>query len=428
VTENLAPETSNNLLGGRYRLGPVIGCGGMGAVYRGVDQLLDREVAVKVFRRDRVDAEQLWRQHQEIATLARLNHPGLVALYDAGSLPHEGGTLSWLVMELIPGTDLRRYLEAGPLELAATARLGAELGDALGFIHRHGVVHRDVKPGNIVMARYFDDEEPRPKLADFGIARMLDGPQPAGPDASLGTAAYLSPEQVRGADVGPPSDVYSLGLVLLQCLTGQVEYPGSPMESALARLARPPGIPAGLASPMAGLLEAMTAADPLQRPDSIEAARTLRRISGQDGPYPVSGRAAPAASSPAAPMATARLAVEKTPGPDPLLPVLQTSQLTNATLNWSWPLLPDRPLRPPLPAGRPTQHGSGLDRAPRRHRNRLLRLALLVSVVMIAVAAALIAGSALISQATSGPGSSPSSTVPAQLDDHLKQLEESLTP
>ncbi|NKX56445.1 serine/threonine-protein kinase [Arthrobacter mobilis] len=428
MTENLAPETSNNLLGGRYRLGPVIGRGGMGAVYRSMDQLLDREVAVKVFRRDRVDAEQLRRQHQEIATLARLNHPGLVALYDAGSLPHDGGTLSWLVMELIPGTDLGRHLEAGPLDLAATARLGAELGDTLGFIHRRSVVHRDVKPGNIVMARYFDDEEPRPKLADFGIARMLDGPQPDGPDASLGTAAYLSPEQVRGADVGPPSDVYSLGLVLLQCLTGQVEYPGPPVESALARLACPPGIPAGLGSPMAGLLAAMTSTDPRQRPDCLEVARTLRRISGRDGPYTASGRTAPAASSPAASMATARLVVAKAPGPDPLLPVLQTSQLTNATLNWSWPVLPERPLRPPSPAGQPTQRGSGSKHAPRRHRNRLLRLALLASVVMIAVAAALIPGAALIGPETSRPGTSPSPTVPALLDEHLRQLEESLTP
>lgn len=454
MDENLAPEPSDNLLGGRYRLGPVIGRGGMGAVYRGMDQVLDREVAVKVFGPDQAAFGQFRRQQQEIAMLARLNHPGLVALYDAGNSECDGGTLCWLVMELIPGADLGRYLESGPLDLWATARIGAELADALHYIHRCNVVHRDVKPGNIVMARYFDDEGPRPKLADFGIARMMDGVQPTYADTSLGTAGYLSPEQVTGADVGPASDVFSLGLVLLQCLTGRVEYPGSAMESALARLARPPGIPAGLEPHMAGLLEAMTATEPWRRPDCLEAARTLRRIAGRDevpagrdwpaagwdgAPAgweelamdwdgPPAGRETDTAVYRAAP--TARLFASEVPdsaGPatDPILPVLEASQLTNATLAWPWQLLPEIPPWQPLPEDESTRHGS---RRTRGFPGRLLRLALGAAVVLIAASAALLFGAALIGPALSGLGPSPSPAVPAQLEDHLQQLEGSLTP
>ncbi|MCG2622821.1 serine/threonine protein kinase [Arthrobacter sp. I2-34] len=468
MDENLAPEPSNSLLGGRYRLGPVIGRGGMGAVHRGLDQVLDREVAVKVFGPDQMDPGQLRWQQQEIAMLARLNHPGLVALYDAGSSPCDGGTLCWLVMELIPGADLGLYLEFGPLDLGATARIGAELADALHYIHRCNVVHRDVKPGNIVMARYFDDDGPRPKLADFGIAKTMDAVQLAYADTSLGTAGYLSPEQVTGADVGPASDVYSLGLVLLQCLTGRVEYPGPAMESALARLARPPGIPASLDPHMAGLLEAMTATEPRRRPDCLEAARTLRRIAGRDEApagrdWPAAGWEGAAAGweepaagwegaavgwgEPAAgwdrppagrdadtavyrPAPTARLFAEEAPdsagpAPAPILPALEANQLTNATQAWPWLPLSDLPAWQPLPDDGFTRSGS---RPTRGLPGRLLRLALGAAVVLIFASAALVFGAALLGPALSGLGPSPSPAVPAQLEDHLRQLEGSLTP
>lgn len=427
MAENLAPETSNHLLGGRYRLGPIIGRGGMGAVYRGVDEVLDREVAVKVLFRDGAGSEELWRQQQEIATLARLNHPGLAALYDAGSTPLEGGTLSWLVMELIPGLDLGCYLAAGPLQLAETARLGAELAETLHYIHRCKVVHRDVKPGNILMARYADDEGPRPKLADFGIAKLMEGPQLTRPDASLGTAAYLSPEQVAGADVGAAADVYSLGLVLLQCLTGTVEYPGSPLESALARMARPPRIPPDLEPQMAGLLAAMTAAEPRDRPDAGELARTLRRICGREELPAGPGRTAPAVSD-SAPMPTTRLLLRQAAGPHPVLPVLQTNQLTNVPSSLAWPVLPGRPARPPALAGRPSRPAAGSGPVHRRRGTRLVRLAVLATAALIVVAAALVPAAALLGPETSSPGPSPAPTVPALLQDHLQQLEESLAP
>jgi serine/threonine protein kinase len=448
---NLAPETSNHLLGGRYRLGPVIGRGGMGAVYRGVDQILDREVAVKVLYRDGAGSEVLWRQQREIATLARLNHPGLAALYDAGSSPREGGTLSWLVMELIPGPDLGRYLEAGPLALAEMARVGAALGETLNYIHRCKVVHRDVKPGNIMMARYAGDEEPRPKLADFGIAKLIDGPQLTRPDASLGTAAYLSPEQVAGEDIGPASDVYSLGLVLLQCLTGTVEYPGSPLESALARTARPPRIPPNLDPQMAGLLAAMTALEPGDRPDAGELAHTLHRICGRDELPAGSGRTVPDASV-AAPLPATRVLPRPTPGPHPVLPVLQTNQLTNVPSGPAWPVLPEKPAWPPSSTGGPAGPAAGSWPAteswpapgfwpaagswpeagswPARRRRgpRLVRMAVLAAFLLIVVAAARSPAAALLRPATSGPGPSPAPTVPALLQEHLRQLEESVAP
>jgi serine/threonine protein kinase len=397
----------------------------MGAVYRSLDQVLDREVAVKVFRPDRVDAGQVRRQQLEIATLARLNHPGLVALYDAGSSLHEDRMVSWLVMELIPGMDLGRYLEAGPLDQPATARLGADLGDALGYIHRRNIVHRDVKPGNIVMASYWDDEEPRPKLADFGIARMIDGTQLTYPHSSPGTAGYLSPEQVTGADVGCPSDVYSLGLVLLQCLTAQVEYPGTSLESALARLSRPPRMPKDLEPRMADLLGAMTETDPRRRPDAVEVSLTLRRIWGRDEPRSAAVRSAPAAAG-TAPHPTTRLGAGPAARPHPVLPLLQTSQLTNATMTRPWPLVPERPSRQPLSAGQQARADSGPQRDRDRRRRRPLRLVLLATVVLMAVAAVLIPATALVAPRTSVPGPSPAA--PALLDQHLQQLEESLVP
>lgn len=426
MTDHLVPGIPDTLLGGRYRVGPVIGLGGMSTVYRAVDEVLGREVALKVFRPDPVDPERLRWHQEEIATLARLNHPGLVTLYDAGSSPFEGGTVSWLVMELIPGVDLRRYLDAGPLDHLETARLGAELASALHYIHRRNIVHRDVKPGNIVMARYFDDEAPHPKLADFGIARMMNGTPLASSGTTLGTAGYLSPEQVTGAAVGAPSDVYSLGLVLLQCLTGELEYPGPPLASARARLARPPRIPKNLGPDLAGLLEAMTAMEPRHRPVAVEAAQALRMISGSEAPAAGAGSGAVAA---AVPSAATRF------GPEPptahlALPVLKTSLMTNATQGLPWRVLPERPAREPAPVvgpTRPARSRSATARTRGKRKPPILQLGIAAAALLLMVAA-LIFGAVIATSGRSIPEQTPEPAVPAELDEHLQQLEESLTP
>ena len=125
-------------------------------------------------------------------------------------------------------------------------RIGARLADALAHVHAGGIIHRDLKPANVLLGA-----DGRPRLADFGIARALDGTAVTGTGYVVGTAAYLAPEQVRGEWVGPAADVYALGLVLLEALTGRREYPGALVESATARLHRPPGIPEHLPSPCA---------------------------------------------------------------------------------------------------------------------------------------------------------------------------------
>ena len=162
---------------------------------------------------------------------------------------------------------------SGPLRLGDVVALGAALADALTYVHRHGVVHRDIKPGNVLL-----DTEGRPHLSDFGIAVLADATNITATGMVIGTAWYLSPEQVRGQPVGPASDVYALGLVLLECITARREYPGNALEAAVARLHRPPDIPPDLPGPLGGLLVAMTRDEPAERPSTEQVVNELRVI------------------------------------------------------------------------------------------------------------------------------------------------------
>ncbi|QFZ18243.1 serine/threonine-protein kinase [Saccharothrix syringae] len=258
-------STDDRVLAGRYRLAGVLGSGGMAEVHRAWDVLLRRHVAVKVFQG--VDTVESSRFDNEVRTLANLSHPGLVSVFDAGVC----GGRSFVVLQLVDGPTLRDRLATGPLAPARVRALGAHLADALAHVHECGVVHRDVKPSNILL-----DDEDTPYLADFGLARSLGSPRLTNARQVVGTAAYLAPEQVRGEEVGPPADVYALGLVLLECLTGRREYQGSQVEAAVARLRRPPDVPRDLPADLARLLRRMTALSPRQRPTAAECARLLR--------------------------------------------------------------------------------------------------------------------------------------------------------
>ncbi|MFF1542626.1 protein kinase [Streptomyces sp. NPDC058291] len=265
---SLASRCSAEVLAGRYRLDARIGSGGAADVHRGFDLRLRRAVAVKVFRPGTgVESEDGLKS--EAVILARLQHPGLVTAYDAGR--HDGR--AFLVMQLIEGSTLKDRIAEGALPCEDTAALGADLARALAHAHDAGIVHRDVKPSNILL-----DASGRPYLTDFGISRLIDATTRTVTGTLVGTAAYLSPEQVLGQGVGRPADVYSLGLVLLECLTGRLEYGGGPLEAAIARLHRPPELPDGLPRELEALLRDMTSLDEQTRPSALDCARTLATL------------------------------------------------------------------------------------------------------------------------------------------------------
>ncbi|MFG3274771.1 protein kinase domain-containing protein [Streptomyces luteogriseus] len=287
VRDTRAVRGCARILAGRYRLDALIGSGGASDVYRGFDLRLRRPVAVKMFRVGTgFDTEEIFRSEAEI--LARLQHPGLVTAFDAGH--HDGD--AFLVMQLIDGRTLKSRITEGPLSCEAAVALGAALAEALAHTHEVGIVHRDVKPSNIIL-----DSSGRPHLTDFGISRLLDATTRTATGTMTGTAAYLSPEQVLGRPVGRPADIYALGLVLLECLTGRLEYDGGPLEAAIARLHRPPVLPDSLPDGFAGLLRDMTSLEEQGRPTARDCAQALTRLIGTDAANPVVSVAGPALSA-----------------------------------------------------------------------------------------------------------------------------------
>jgi serine/threonine protein kinase len=259
------PEPIPPLLKRRYEVGRLIGRGATARVFRAYDRLDRRRVAVKLFHPGAVPTEER-RRLKEIQILSRLQHPGLVALYDAGTQDGQ----AFLAMELVDGPNLADRIAGGPLEAAEVAELAVQLSAALAYVHRRGVTHRDLKPANVLLA------PDRPLISDFGIAQAFDSTQITATGMVVGTAAYMAPEQVLGEEVGPPSDVYALGLVLLECLTGVREYAGTMVESAVGRLHRTPRLPAGLPPTLETMLRRMTARQPSDRPTAQAVHQALR--------------------------------------------------------------------------------------------------------------------------------------------------------
>ncbi len=223
-------EPSERIIAARYRLGPVIGRGGMATVHRAFDIRLERPVAVKLLRpevsRD-PDLAQRFRREALAATVLR--HPNIVACLDTGT----DGDQPFLVMDLVDGEDLAARLKrGGRLAPAHVARIGLDVARAMGVAHVRGIVHRDIKPGNILLAA-----DGRALVTDFGIARLAMDAEATLPGTTLGSVHYFSPEQARGATTTPASDVYSLGLVLFEALTGERAWGGDSSDAiALARV------------------------------------------------------------------------------------------------------------------------------------------------------------------------------------------------
>ena len=279
-TNDASTPHVGSLVAGRYRIDSVIGTGGMAVVYRATDEELGRAVALKVFRADVVDAASVQRQSEEIRLIASLDHPALVTLYDAvpGAEGDEHST-GVLVMQLVEGRDLRhRIASDGPVPPQTAAAIGADVAGALAYVHGRGVIHRDVSPANVLLPEAVDGGAPTARLADFGIARLVDSAGLTQTGTVIGTATYLSPEQAEGKPLGPSSDIYSLGLTLLEALTGERAFPGTAIESVTARLAADPDIPASLGEGWVSLLTTMTSRDQAARPTAIEAVGTLRSL------------------------------------------------------------------------------------------------------------------------------------------------------
>ena len=261
------------LIGGRYELGPLVGRGGSGQVHRATDRSLRRPVAVKMLHDGTASAVRAARFEREIALQAGLGHTSLIPLLDAGT--DEGRR--YMVMPLIQGTTLAdRIVVSGPLAGREARAVGVALAGALACVHARGIVHRDVKPSNVLLGH-----DGQVFLADFGIACRHGEPDPAATVhfSLTGTAAYMAPEQVESGTIGYPGDVYALGLVLLEALTGVRAYRGPLIEQALARLWRQPEIPASLEPGWSELLGAMTERDPARRLLPRHVAEALGAIS-----------------------------------------------------------------------------------------------------------------------------------------------------
>ncbi|MGH3343108.1 MAG: serine/threonine-protein kinase [Carbonactinosporaceae bacterium] len=257
-------------IGSRYLLGEPLGRGGSGTVYRGQVRETGEAVAIKVLREDLAsDPVVVARFLRERSVLMRVRDPHLVGIHD---LVVEGEVLA-LVMDLVQGPDLSAYLhERGPLPAAEAAAITAGVVDALQAVHAAGVVHRDLKPANVLLDRA--DGRLRPRLSDFGIARLADGAGVTRTNEFLGTPSYIAPEMARGQTPTSAADIYSTGILLYELTTGTVPFPAdSPFEVIRRHLddepKRPPGLPDALWAVIADCLQKQ----PEQRPD----ARRLRR-------------------------------------------------------------------------------------------------------------------------------------------------------
>lgn len=268
--------TSGITLGGRYRLTTRIAIGGMGEVWSAQDQVLGRTVAIKILKEEYTgDPGFLERFRNEARHTALLNHEGIANVFDYGE---EGGS-AYLVMELVPGEPLSTIIEREHvLTPDLTLNIIAQTARALAVAHEKGLVHRDVKPGNLLIT-----PDRNVKITDFGIARLADQVPLTQTGQVMGTAQYLAPEQATGQTATGSSDIYSLGIIGYECLTGHRPFSGeSQIAIALAQVNdAPPPLPDSLAKPIRALLMSMLAKDPANRPaDALklsEAAEAIRR-------------------------------------------------------------------------------------------------------------------------------------------------------
>ena len=273
--------TDAPLLLNRYRPLRILARGGSSSVYRGRDEILGRDVAIKLFNAGAT--ADIRKQQEELRMLASLSHHGVVAVIDAGiddSTPTD--PRPFIVMELVRGITVRQAIAGRELSAREIGEIGFEIAEVLEYIHHRGVIHRDITPSNIMLVDYgTQHSRPRARLTDFGIS--IDTLSHENESEELfGTIAYVSPEQALNEPLGPASDIYSLGLVLIECFAREVAFPGTPVVSAVARMTRDPGIPPWVDARLSPILASMTLREPADRPSAgalIEALRAALRAS-----------------------------------------------------------------------------------------------------------------------------------------------------
>jgi serine/threonine protein kinase len=404
----------------RYELGDRLGSGGMSTVYRATDLVLERTVAVKILAEHLSDDEKfVARFRREALAVAKLIHPNIVQVYDTGV----DADRHYIVMEYVEGKSVAQLLQTrGRLGADVTAEVGMQACAGLEYAHRQGIIHRDVKPGNLMVIggpagrRGRDSSAHEPptgettiKLTDFGIARATAQSRLTQVGSVVGTAAYLAPEQARGDEATPAADVYALGVVLYQLLTGRLPWEGSTLaelairrenETPLPPTSYDPDVPETLSAAVLRSLEGEASA-------RYRSARDLSRaleagLHGQEPPPPSDELPTDMLSAGPATSPTRRME------PDPLTPVS-----------------PQQPVPPPPVRRRPGERRpAAATPAPRQARSAGSRFLRAIGIlVLIAVLAALIAGAVLL-LTDAGQSTEIGETIKENINDQIQALED----
>ncbi|OAV77787.1 serine/threonine-protein kinase [Dietzia sp. 111N12-1] len=414
---------SGAVLSGRYRLLRLIATGGMGQVWEADDGVLDRHVAVKVLKAEySSDPEFVERFRSEAKVTARISHPGIATVYDYGQIddPASGNPLSYLVMELVVGEPLSDVLaREGTLPMRHTLDMLEQTGRALNAAHAIGLVHRDVKPGNILIT-----PAGQVKLTDFGIAKSMGASAVTQTGMVVGTAQYIAPEQAMGNETSPAGDVYSLGVVGYECLAGRRPFVAdSPVSVAMMHVRdTPPPLPDSVPGPVRRVLAEAMAKDPGRRyPDGEAFAEAIADLrAGRDprlpGAFMAAGAAAGAAAAAAGATAATTVLPDEDPGgvyrnggsPDPTRAYTRTHPGTagQPRTEGSRPARPAHPPRPqPAPAATRRQPAPPVtSRPPHRGRGGSGCVGWFLVVFVLVAALAVAAVIALSNAGVFGPG------------------------
>ncbi|HEX2053803.1 MAG TPA: serine/threonine-protein kinase [Actinomycetota bacterium] len=386
----MSPEPDSNLIAGRYELGDLVASGGMGHVYAARDVKLDRAVAIKFLRPDMAAQPDIRARFEAEARAAgRLSHPHVVGVFDTD----EDEGRPFIVMELLSGRTLLDEAAAGPFSEERTREVGLQILSALGASHGQGILHRDLKPGNVLLSH-----DGSIKVADFGVAKMAEGMHLTQAGMLLGTPAYLAPERIAGEPASEASDLYSVGVILYEMLAGRKPFDADTPLGLMRAIQDDPVPPLAQVRPdvdpaLAAAIERAMAKDPAGRFPSAAAMEAALQPASAPAETVEAAFAAPAAASPTR--------VLESPGSAPTQPTLRSAA-------------------PPLTRRR----AAAWERLSRRNRMGIAIGAALIVLSLILVRANLADAPATTTPAAETPaGEANEGELPAPLEDALQELE-----